>query len=114
MPKTKKAKPVKKVKRSYIKKKIARWADNQDPIPVVPVMPPTRLIAKRSARSLKRKKDHADAMYTVLKELRRVVFIEGGDTELMAVALDAVRVLRIIDNEVLRTIFDYNTKGGRK
>lgn len=49
-----------------------------------------------------RKKKYANELYKVANDLRRAVFVNGGQPdEIMKIAQDALRLIRIIDNPIL-------------
>lgn len=52
----------------------------------------------------KRKREYANELYKVANDLRRAIFVNGGQPdEIMKVAQDALRIVRIIDNPIIKT-----------
>jgi hypothetical protein len=49
-----------------------------------------------------RKRAKANELYKVANDLRRAIFVNGGQPDdIMKVAQDALRIIRIIDNPIL-------------
>jgi hypothetical protein len=55
-------------------------------------------------KSLKQRKvDRVEDLYGIVNELRRVVFVKGGQPDdIMAVATKALRIVRQIDNPIIK------------
>lgn len=55
-------------------------------------------------KSLKQRKiDQAEDMYDIVNELQRTIFVKGGQPDdIIAIATKALRVIRQIDNPIIK------------